>query len=202
MNRLQQFQKKHCLTPDGIIGPNTLAKMKQVWCLNDCQLSHFLGQIVHETGHFRYEEENLNYSTEALLRVFRKYFPTRDAAAKVARKPQEIANIVYGGRMGNDQENDGWKFRGRGALQLTGRDNYEMFANKIGDLQILRNPDLVIEKYFFESGLFYFTRNNLWRLCEVVSNDSILKVSKRVNGGTNGLEDRMELTFKFFRQCR
>lgn len=197
MNQLQKFQQKYGLEPDGVIGKITIGKMKQVWQLSHCEVSHFLGQITHETGHFKYEVENLNYSAEALLKVFRKYFPTWDAAKEVARNPEAIANIVYGGRMGNEEPGDGWKFRGRGAIQLTGRNNYQLFSVSVDDPCIMDNPDLVIEKYYFESALFYFTSNNLWKLCSEVDNKTITAVTKRVNGGKNGLEDRMRMTYKY-----
>lgn len=81
---------------------------------------------------------------------------------------------------------------------MTGKNNYEQFANKMQNLQILNNPDLVIEKYYFESALFFFDENNLWHLCEEVNNQSIINLTKRINGGTNGLKDRMYLTNKYY----
>lgn len=200
MNQLQKFQKRNCLDPDGILGPNTLAKMKAVFEIDtDCQLAHFAGQIVHETGNFRYEEENLNYSAEALLRVFRKYFPTWESAAAVARNPEAIANIVYGERMGNDRQGDGWKYRGRGAIQLTGKNNYELFSEAMEDPDILSDPDIVLENYFFDTALFYFNENNLWKLCDEVDHESIVAVTRRINGGRNGLADRIEHTNNFYK---
>jgi len=199
MNKLEEFQKKNGLVSDGILGKKTLRKMQNIWGLTDTQVSHFAGQISHETGNFKYEEENLNYSAEALLVVFGKYFKSSQAQV-FARKPEKIANRVYANRMGNGDEcsGDGWKFRGRGAIQLTGRNNYEIFANKMRNLQILECPSLVIEKHFFDVALFYFKENRLWHLCDVVTNESIVNLTRRINGGTNGLKDRITKTKYFY----
>lgn len=199
MNKLQQFQKKHNLVPDGIIGKKTLRKMQNVWGLTDTQVAHFAGQIAHETGNFRYEEENLKYSADALILVFGKYF-TSSQAQVFAYNPEKIANRVYANRMGNGDEcsGDGWKYRGRGSIQLTGKNNYEIFANKMRNLQILENPELVIEKYFFDVGLHFFKENRLWHICDSVDNESIIQLTKRINGGTNGLQDRIRKTKHFY----
>jgi len=200
MNKLKEFQKKQGLLDDGIIGKKTLRKMQTVWGLNDAQVAHFAGQISHETANFKYEVENLNYSAQALRRVFGKYFKTQKEAEYYERNPSAIANIVYANRMGNGDEKsgDGWKYRGRGAIQLTGKNNYEIFANKKRNLKILECPDIVMDKYFFDVALFYFTENKLWHICQVVNNNSVIELTKRINGGTNGLEDRIRKTKHFY----
>lgn len=202
MSKLKEFQKNYNLTPDGILGPNTLRKMKVVFCISSNErLAHFLGQTSHESGGFVFSEENLNYSLDNLLRVFPKYFVSRAQAMQYAHQPEKIANRVYALRMGNGDElsGDGWKFRGRGALQLTGKNNYQIFAGKMHNLKIMGNPGLVASQYYFESGLYFFTINRLWSLCDTVTNESIIALTRRVNGGTNGLEDRIKRTNYYYK---
>lgn len=161
---------------------------------NLLRLSHFLSQCAHESGNFKFVRENLNYSADGLRKIFPKYFPTLEAANKYARQPEKIANKVYGSRMGNGDEasGDGFKFRGRGYIQLTGKDNYAAF-DKFVEEDILANPDLVATKYPLTSAAFFFHKNKLWDLCDKGHGDDIvLAVTKRVNGGTHGLADRQE----------
>jgi putative chitinase len=161
---------------------------------NPLKLSHFLSQCAHESGNFKFLNENLNYSADGLRKIFPKYFPTIEVANKYARQPEKIANKVYGGRMGNGDEasGDGYKFRGRGFIQLTGKDNYAAF-DKFVDDDIMANPDLVATKYPLTSAAFFFHKNKLWDICEKGhSHDVVLAVTKRVNGGTHGLSDRQE----------
>lgn len=158
------------------------------------RLSHFLSQCAHESGNFKFVRENLNYSADGLRKIFPKYFPTLEAANKYARQPEKIANKVYGNRMGNGDEasGDGYKFRGRGFIQLTGKDNYAAF-DKFVDDDILANPDLVATKYPLTSAAFFFHKNKLWDICDKGhTHDVVLAVTKRVNGGTHGLTDRQE----------
>jgi putative chitinase len=202
MSKLVEFQKAYNLKPDGVIGPNTLRKMKVVFSFDSNEkLAHFLGQTAHESGGFVHSEENLNYSPPALLKTFPKYFKTVNEAMEFAYKPEKIANRVYALKNGNgsEQSGDGWKFRGRGALQLTGRYNYEIFAGKMHDLKIMGNPGLVATQYYFESALFFFNQNKLWSLCDKVNIDNIIALTKRVNGGTNGLEDRIRKTNYYYK---
>jgi putative chitinase len=163
--------------------------------------AHFFAQTAHESGNFRAFSENLNYGAQGLMSVFRKYFPDAVSAAKYERKPEMIANRVYASRMGNGDEasGDGWKYRGRGALQLTGKDNYKAFADYLKKPEILTNPDLVATEYAFESALFFFDKNGLWKICDLgVDDQTILSLTKRINGGTHGLEDRREKTKKYY----
>ncbi len=210
MNQLQKWQKSHGLLNDGIPGKKTLGKMKSVFCLTNEQLAHFIGQMAHESQNFTREFENLNYSCERLLQIFSYDFDRdknrilsaeeKEMAMIIARQPEKIANFVYANQGGNGDEfsGDGWKFRGRGPLQLTLRDNYERFAKYAKDPKIVCNPDVVVEKYYFDSALWFFKVNRLWPICTQVNDDSIKKLTKRINGGYNGLQDRIEKTNHFY----
>lgn len=192
MNHIAEFQKRNGLDDDGIIGKNTLLKMRCVFGIStDAQLAHFLANVHHETGGFKADTENLNYSAAGLLRVFPKYFKNHAQAIQYAYKPEKIANKVYANRMGNGNElsGEGWKYRGRGALQLTGKDNYRLFGDFVKNPEVMTNPELVAEKYFWESALFYFTRNSLWAKMKGNTAHDVRVVRKAVNGGYNGLED-------------
>ena len=157
------------------------------------RLAHFLAQCAHESGNFRAVSENLNYSADGLKKIFGRYFPG-DLANSYARNPEKIASRVYGGRMGNGDEStkEGWKFRGRGYIQLTGKNNYTKFGKSINE-DITSNPDVVATKYPLASAAFFFNSNNLWSTCDQGSSDDVVKsVTKRVNGGYNGLDDRIK----------
>lgn len=153
------------------------------------RVAMFLAQTGHESGNFAATQENLNYSAKGLVGTFKKYFPTEESAAAYARNPQKIANRVYGGRMGNGPESsgDGYKYRGRGVIQLTGKDNYTA-CGKALDLDLINDPDLVAENpvAILSAGWFWDTR----RLNQWCDKGDILTVTKRINGGTIGLEDR------------
>jgi putative chitinase len=154
------------------------------------RIAHFFAQILHESGNFRFKEENLNYSAQGLLAVFPKYFPNEGIANEYARKPGKIANRVYGSRMGNGDESsgDGWKYRGRGLIQLTGHDNYKACGTAL-NLDLLDNPDLLCQnpEVIVSSACWYWSNRNL---NELADKDDILSITKKINGGTNGLEDR------------
>lgn len=200
MKYLVKFQKETGLVPDGIIGPNTLFKMKEVFMIPSVEATaHFVGQLAHETAYFKYGVENLNYSVSGLLKVFRKYFPTESFASEYARKPEKIANRVYANRMGNGPEpsGDGWKFRGRGAIQLTGKNNYRAFSEAVQE-DFITDPDLVEKEYYWHTALWFFTENNIWPLCSEVSRSAVEKVTRKINGGTNGLEHRYNLTVMYY----
>lgn len=156
------------------------------------RLAHFLAQTHHETGGFRLFTENLNYSAKGLCGIFRKYFPSVTIAMQYERKPEKIANRVYASRMGNGNEasGDGWKHRGRGALQTTGKSNYQDFANFMQMPEIMTNPDLVATKYALASAGFFFKRNNLWAICDRgADKTTVMALRKRVNGGLIGIDD-------------
>lgn len=164
----------------------------------ELRLAHFLSQCAHESGNFKQVEENLNYSASRLVQVFPKYFNTSLSQA-YAHNPEQIANIIYANRMGNGriETGDGFKYRGRGYIQLTGKKNYIRFAQVIND-DVINNPDLVATKYPLSSAAFFFSDNQLWKWCNAGSSDlAIENVTKRVNGGTNGLDERISW-FKTF----
>jgi putative chitinase len=202
---LIKLQEKLGLKPDGNFGSVTLKAAAEYFKLTPERAAHFFGQTAHETGNFKTFTENLNYSADGLKRIFSKYFPG-NLADLYARQPEKIANRVYASRMGNGDEKsgDGWKYRGRGALQLTGKDNYIAFANflkkeGLTDQDIMLKPDLVTTDFSFESALFFFNRNKLWDIADKgVDKDTILAITKRINGGTHGLDDRTIKTNTFF----
>jgi putative chitinase len=178
--------------PEAVIAqiPDTAAKFNITTPL---RLAHFLAQCGHESGGFKAVNENLNYSADGLVKIFGKYFNAATAAA-YARNPEKIANKVYSSRMGNGPEasGDGWKHRGRGYIQLTGKDNYTKFDKTVDD-DILANPDLVATKYPLSSAAFFFNSNNLWSICDKGADEAtVTAVTKRVNGGTIGLADRIK----------
>lgn len=179
--------------PDTVIAqlPDTIAKFE----LNTpLRLAHFLAQAGHESGGFKAVNENLNYGAKGLLGIFKKYFPTEQKALLYERKPEKIANLVYGGRMGNGAEatGEGWKYRGRGYIQLTGKDNYKSFDAVVAE-SIVDNPDLVATKYPLLSAAWFFHKNGLHKLADGGATDAVVTtITKRVNGGTIGLPDRIK----------
>ena len=179
--------------PEAVITqlPDTLAKFE----LNTpLRLAHFLAQAGHESGGFKLVKENLNYGSKGLLTIFKKYFPTEAKALQYERKPEKIANLVYGGRMGNGPEasGEGFKFCGRGYIQLTGKDNYTAFGKAINE-DVIANPDLVASKYALASAAWFFHKNGLHKIADKGATDAVVtEVTKRVNGGTIGLADRLK----------
>ncbi len=179
--------------PDSVI--NQIPGIQEKFAVNTpLRLAHFLAQCGHESGGFRITQENLNYSAKGLQGIFKKYFPSEALALDYAKKPQKIANRVYGGRMGNGNEasGDGFKFRGRGFIQLTGRDNYKAFDDAVED-NILENPDLVATKYPLASAAWFWNKNKLNQLADKgAATEVVTMITKRVNGGTIGLPDRIK----------
>ena len=178
--------------PDAVIAqiPDTAAKFN---ITNPLRLAHFLSQCGHESGGFKAVSENLNYSAKGLVGTFGKYFNST-TAAQYERKPEMIASRVYGSRMGNGDEasKEGYKFRGRGYIQLTGKSNYAGFTKFIGE-DCIANPDLVANKYPLASAAFFFDSNKLWSICDKGADTAtVTAVTKRVNGGTIGLDDRIK----------
>jgi putative chitinase len=158
------------------------------------RLAHFLAQCGHESGGFRLTKENLNYSAKGLMGIFKKYFPTEALAKQYERKPEKIANKVYGGRMGNGPEasGDGAKYCGRGYIQLTGKDNYTAFGKSINE-DMTVNPQAVADKYALLSAAWFFNKNGLHKLADGGATDAVVtQITKRVNGGTIGLADRIK----------
>jgi putative chitinase len=178
--------------PDAVIAqiPETAKKFN---ITNNLRLAHFLSQCGHESGNFKAVSENLNYSADGLKKIFGKYFPG-NLNESYARQPEKIASRVYASRMGNGDEasKEGFKFRGRGYIQLTGKANYTNFTKFIGE-DCVANPDLVATKYPLASAGFFFDSNKLWAICDRGADDAtVTAVTKRVNGGTIGLPDRIK----------
>ena len=184
--------------PDVVISqiPETAKKFNITTPL---RLAHFLAQCGHESAGFKAIQENLNYSADGLKKIFSKYFPG-NLAEGYAKNPEKIASKVYGSRMGNGDETtkEGFKFRGRGYIQLTGKDNYTKFGKFIGE-DTVSNPDLVATKYPLASAAFFFDSNKLWAICDKGADDAtVTAVTKRVNGGTIGLPDRIKHFKEYF----
>lgn len=183
--------------PQGII--DQIPTVTEKFAINTpLRLAHFLSQCSHESGGFKITKENLNYSAKGLCGIFKKYF-TPESAAEYQRKPEKIANIVYANRMGNGNQasGDGYKFLGRGALQITGRDNYTALSKDLG-VDFVTNPDLVAKEYSLVSAGWFFSKNKLNAISDLgTSEEVITKLTKRINGGTIGLPHRIE-EFKTF----
>lgn len=158
------------------------------------RICHFLAQVLHESALMRSVRENLNYSASSLLKVFSKYFKTEAEAERYARKPQMIANKVYAGRMGNGDEasGDGFRYRGRGLIQLTGKNNYRKFSDWISD-DLVSQPDRVASDYAVHSAVYFWTTKHLNEHADV---DDIRRITKIINGGYHGLAKREELLHK------
>ncbi len=179
--------------PDAVIAqiPDTASKFN---INTPLRLAHFLAQCGHESGGFKVTSENLNYSAKGLMGIFKKYFPTQALAEAYQRQPQKIANKVYASRMDNGSEasGDGYKFRGRGYIQLTGRANYTAFGKAINE-DIANNPDVVSGKYALLSAAWFWSKNGLNTLADGGASDQVVtSITKRVNGGTIGLADRIK----------
>ena len=197
-----ELQKKIGVTADGAFGPGTLKAAAAYYKLSPNRAAHFFAQTAHESGGFKAFSENLNYSAKGLRGIFRKYFPTDALAKAYERKPAKIANRVYGNRMGNGDEasGEGFAFRGRGALQLTGKFNYSEFAKYVNRPDVMTNPDLVAGELCFESALWFFDKNKLWSICDKGINEAAIReLSSRINGSKNphGLDDRRMKTKKY-----
>jgi putative chitinase len=185
--------------PDSVLSqiPDTATKFG---INTNLRLAHFLAQCAHESGGFKLTQENLNYGAKGLMTVFKKYFPTQAKALQYERKPEKIANLVYGNRMGNGPENtgDGYKYRGRGFIQLTGKDNYRAFDALVQE-DILQTPELVAIKYPLLSAAWFFDKTNINKISDTGSSDTVVTlVTKKVNGGTNGLDDRLKYFKKYY----
>ena len=184
------------MTPDGKFGPNTFNAAKEYLELpSDEAAVHFFAQCAHETGNFTRFEENLNYSQDRLLVIFGKYF-NEETAQNYHRKPEKIANRVYANRMHNGDElsGDGWKYRGRGAIQLTGKYNYQKFAEYMSDIMITKDPDRVANELSFTAACWFFDKNNIFDMAIDLKDKTVKKITKKINGGYHGLEDRIQKT--------
>lgn len=179
--------------PDAVI--KQIPEVGEKFAINTpLRLAHFLSQCGHESGNFRVVNENLNYGAKGLVGIFKKYFPNEAKAKLYERKPEKIANLIYGGRMGNGPEasGEGWKYRGRGYIQLTGKSNYGEF-DKVVPENILETPDLVATKYPLLSAAWYWNSRKINAVADQGSTDAVVtKITKLVNGGTIGLADRIK----------
>lgn len=163
------------------------------------RMAHFLGQCAEETGDFTKFEENLNYSYKRLVEIFGKYFPGTTGKSYAGR-PEKIANKVYGNRYGNGPESsgDGWRYRGRGCIQITFKGNYKSLSKDFG-IDFVKTPELVATDYSLVSAAWFFTYNKIWLLCDAGStNANITAVTKKVNGGTNNLDHRIKYFKKYW----
>jgi len=197
---LKKLQEKIGVTPDGVLGAGTLKAAAAYFKLNNERIAHFFGQTAHETGNYTLFSENLNYSSDGLKKIFPKYF-AGNLSDLYARQPEKIASRVYANRMGNGSEatRDGYTFRGRGALQTTGKENYRLLSEHLHKPEILVTPDLVASDYAFESAIFFFEKNKLWEIADKgVNADTILAMTKKINGGVNGLDDRTAKTNQYY----
>ena len=179
--------------PDAVIAqiPDTAKRFE---INTPLRLAHFLAQCGHESGGFKATQENLNYSASGLKGIFGRYFKEAGLAESYQRNPQKIASRVYGGRMGNGPEStgEGYKFRGRGYIQLTGKDNYTAFGKAINE-DMTANPDKVASHYALLSAAWFFNKNGLHKMADQGSTDAVVtSITKRVNGGTIGLADRIK----------
>ena len=199
-NPIKALQSKSGTAVDGVWGPGTYRAARNYFKLTNNQAAHFFGQCAHESGNFKIFSENLNYSASGLQKIFKKYFPTLASTTGYARNPEKIANKVYANRMGNGPESsgDGWRFRGRGPIQLTGRNNYTEFSKDIDRPDVLTNPSIVATELAFESALWFFRKNGLFAIADRgITVELITLISRRVNGGTHGLDDRLQKTKQF-----
>ena len=151
----------------------------------------FVGQCAHESGNFKVLEENLNYRPETLMKVWPSRFPDMATAIKYAHNPQMLANKVYAGRMGNTEEGDGFKYRGRGVIQLTGKEAYLFCGTSLG-IDTIAHPDIILEpKWAALSAGWFWNRKNLNSIADA---GDIKEITRRVNGGMTGYAERVEKT--------
>jgi len=195
---MKALQQKVGVGADGSFGPNTARAIAAHYELSPDKAAHLLGQSHHESGGFKKTTESLYYSTpERIQAVWPSRFETIADAEPFAKNPEALANKVYGDRMGNLGE--GFLWRGRGFLQITGRDNYRLFASEMRLPRVMEEPDLCATEYAFDTAYWYFKTNFLFKTASTgVDNETIRKITKRVNGGTHGLDDRIAQTAKIY----
>ena len=195
---LKSLQSKCGCSPDGSFGPNTARAIVKHYELSPERGAHLLGQVVHESGSFKLTKENLNYSVESMMRVWPSRFPTKESAEPYAKNPKALADKVYSGRMGN-KEGEGHKWIGRGFLQLTGFNNVRSFASDMRLPEVMTNPTLLEKEYAMDTAIWFFRKNNLWKICDEGVNDSVIKkLTKKINGGYTGLDHRIKETNKIY----
>ena len=196
---LKSLQSKCGCSPDGSFGPNTARAIVKHYELSPERGAHLLGQVVHESGSFKLTKENLNYSVEAMMRVWPSRFPTKESAEPYAKNPKALAENVYFGRMGNDSKEKASLYIGRGFLQLTGFFNVKAFASDMGKPEVIEDPSLLEKEYAMDTAIWFFQKNNLWKICDEGVNDSVVKkLTKKINGGYTGLDHRIKETKKIY----
>ena len=196
---MQKLQERIGAATDGSFGPNTARAITKHFGLSAERSAHLLGQASHESGGFTRVCESLYYSSaDRIRKVWPSRFPTLEDAQPYARNPKALADKVYSNRMGNG-ENEGSVFIGRGFLQLTGKDNYRSFAADMRLPEVMTDPSLIETDYAFETAYWFFEKNRLFKIAdEGVRTDTIEKITKRVNGGYHGLQDRLDQTNKIY----
>ena len=196
---LKSLQSKCGCSPDGSFGPNTARAIVKHYELSSERGAHLLGQVVHESGSFKLTRENLNYSAESMMRVWPSRFPTKESAEPYARNPKALAENVYFGRMGNDSKEKASLYIGRGFLQLTGFSNVKAFASDMGKPEVIEDPSLLEKEYAMDTAIWFFRKNNLWKICDEGVNDNVIKkLTKKINGGYTGLDHRIKETNKIY----
>lgn len=196
---LKILQEKCGCSPDGAFGPNTARGIVAFYDLSPERGAHLLGQVVHESGTFKYTKENLNYSVDAMMKVWPNRFPTEDSAKPYARNPKALAENVYFDRMGNDTKEKAGLYIGRGFLQLTGYNNVKSFADHMNVPEVLTDPSLLEEDYAMDTAIWFFDENKLWKICdEGVNDDAIKRLTRKINGGYTGLAHRIKETNKIY----
>ena len=198
-NALKLLQEKCGCSPDGSFGPNTARGIVKHYELSPERGAHLIGQVIHESGSFKLTRENLNYSVESMMRVWPSRFPTKESAEPYARNPKALAENVYFGRMGNDSKEKASLYIGRGFLQLTGFSNVKAFASDMGKPEVIEDPSLLEKEYAMDTAIWFFQKNNLWKICDEGVNDSVVKkLTKKINGGYTGLDHRIKETNKIY----
>ena len=196
---MKKLQERCGCTPDGAFGPNTARAIAKHYDLSPNRAAHLLGQAAHESGGFTITKESLYYSSpERICKVWPSRFKTVEDAMPYAKNPKALADKVYSNRMGNS-EGEGHIYIGRGFIQLTGKDNYRSFASDMRVPDVMNDPSLVETDYAFESAMWFFEKNGLFKMADNgIGTDNIKSITKRVNGGTHGLDDRINQTQKIY----
>ena len=196
---MKKLQERCGCTPDGAFGPNTARAIAKHYDLSPNRAAHLLGQAAHESGGFTITKESLYYSTsERICKVWPSRFKTVEDAMPYAKNPKALADKVYSNRMGNG-EGEGHIYIGRGFIQLTGKDNYRSFASDMRVPEVMNDPSLVETDYAFESAMWFFDKNGLFKMADNgIGTDNIKAITKRVNGGYHGLDDRIAQTKKIY----
>jgi putative chitinase len=196
---MKLLQAKCGVSADGDFGPNTARAIAQHYELSPERAAHLLGQAAHESGGFNHTRENLSYSAEGICSTWKSRFKSIEEAAPLARNPKALAESVYFGRMGNDTKEKASLYIGRSFLQLTGYDNHKAFAHDMNRPDVLTDPSLLEGELAFEGALWFFQKNDLFKIADGgVNEDTIKRITKRVNGGYHGLEQRTEETNKIY----